>query len=297
MKLRIHAICLALNEEAFIRELLKSLYPFCSGISVISQYDRDYYRKPVTPDQTVPIVLDFPDPEGKIHTVCRRYRDETTARNHEMQAICAHPHRGIRSHGVSITEIAKFHERPDYFLIVDADEIYDVDTMPHIIDYLAKKRPRGMRVTGHQYLWTWNQRIPTSAIHHHHFGFVRAGTLFEMRRTFSFNESRLQKVLRLLRLPDFSAAIYGFINCPIEIGVFHHGCYLGGQERIAAKFAKHSHLEANCPEYIASIEHLPYDVIPTGKLPRNIREGNWPATFFDAAPSDLGRQPASPTQP
>lgn len=295
MKLRIHAICLALNEEPFICELLRSLYPFCSGISIISQYDRDYYRKPVKPDQTIPLALNFHDPEGKIHLVCRRYRDETTARNHEMQAICAQPQRGILTHGVPMKEIEKYHEQPDYFLIVDADEIYDVDTLAGIIDHLAEKRPRGMRVTGHQYLWTWNQRIPTKAVHHHHFGFVRAGMLFEMRRTFSFNEHRLQKFLRMVHLPDFSAALYGFIDCPIEVGVFHHGSYLGGAKRVVDKFAKHSHPEANCPEYIASIGALPYDLIPTMKLPRNIREGDWPAKFFDEAPAQPRRQSISST--
>ena len=184
-------------------------------------------------------------------------------------------------------EIEAFHRRPDYFLIVDADEIYDVETLATIIDYLAAKTPRGMRVTGYQYLWTWNQRIPTSAIHHHHFGFIRAGTMFEMRRTVSFNESRLRKLLQILRLPDFSAAMYGFIECPMEVGVFHHGCYLGGAQRMAAKFAKHSHPEANTPEYMGSIGALPYDSIPTAKLPRNIREGGWPANFFDEIPAHL----------
>ena len=41
MSLRIHAIVLALNEEVFIANQLNTLYPFCCGISVITQYDRD----------------------------------------------------------------------------------------------------------------------------------------------------------------------------------------------------------------------------------------------------------------
>lgn len=91
MGLRIHAICMALNEEPFIVELLNSLYPFCSGISIITQYDRDFYYNPVIPDKTVNLVLNYPDPEGKIHLSVRRFRHEAAARNHEMLSILDNP--------------------------------------------------------------------------------------------------------------------------------------------------------------------------------------------------------------
>lgn len=280
-KLRIHAICLALNEQPFMLELLRCLYPFCCGISVITQFDRDFYSRMIQPDDTALRVLNFPDPEGKIHLVCRRFRDETAARNHEMLSILQCPHEGIISHGVPMEEIEKFHSRPDYFLVVDADEIYDMDSLGRMIDFLAIKRPRGMRVTGLQYLFTWNQRIPLNVIHHHHFGFIKAGTLFEMRRTVSFNESRLQKLLKLLKLPDFSAKLFGFIDCPMEIGVFHHGSYLGGIPRLLAKFAKHSHPELNTPSNLENTAKLPFDYIESDKLPKNIQNGQWPEGFFD----------------
>ena len=46
---------------------LDTIYPYCAGISVITQYDRDWYGKFVTPDRTVALVLNYPDPEGKIN--------------------------------------------------------------------------------------------------------------------------------------------------------------------------------------------------------------------------------------
>jgi hypothetical protein len=278
---RIHAICLALNEEPFIFELLRSLYSFCEGISIITQYDRDFYGKLIKPDQTVAKVLNFPDPHGKVHLVCRRYRDETAGRNHEMLSICQHPEKGIISHGVPLIEIEKFHQRPDYFLIVDADEIYDIDTLGRTIDFLAQKRPNGMRVTGLQYRFTWNQRIPLNVIHHHHFGFIKAGTLFEMRRCVNFNESRLRKLLQIIKLPDFSARLYGFIDCPMEVGVFHHGSYLGGITRLVDKFSKHSHPELNTSENMDFVANLPFEHVDTHLLPSNIRDGQWPVDFFD----------------
>lgn len=278
--MRIHAICIALNEEPFITALLRSLYDFCSGISVITQFDRDYYGNHVSPDLTIDRVLSYPDPKGKIHLVCRRYNDETASRNHEMQAILANPTKGIISHGVALEDILKFHESPDYFLIVDADEIYDINTLGNIIDYLSSKRPKGMRISAHQYKFTWNQRIPMDVIHHQHFGFVKAGILFEQRRVITWNEQRIKRMCEVLSLPDFSKRVFGFIDCPMDIGMFHHGSYLGGEAKLIAKFAKHSHQEVNTTEYINNIKNLSYTFVPTEDLPKNIQEGSWPKSFF-----------------
>lgn len=51
--MRIHAICIALNEQDFITEFLKSMYPFCSGISLITQYIWDNYCKLIIANETV----------------------------------------------------------------------------------------------------------------------------------------------------------------------------------------------------------------------------------------------------
>ena len=285
MSLRIHAICLALNEEPFITELLKSLYPFCSGISVLSQYDRDWYGVSIKPDTTVQRVPSFPDPDGKIHLVVRRWRDEAAARNNEMLALSSRCVRGVRNimtHGVPKQEVLQFHEEPDYFLIVDADEIYDVDTIGNILEYLRRKRPRGMRVLGYNYVRTWNRRVPPETIRFRQFGFIKPGILFCMRRTVSWNENRLSKLLPILRLPDFSARIWGFIDCPPEVGVFHHGCWLGDNARLDKKIATSSHRAELGPEYRDWIDSIKTVFVPTSELPRNIREGSWRADFFSS---------------
>ncbi len=136
--MNIHAIIIALNEEDFITETIKPIYDHCTGISVITQYDRDYYGKPVTPDTTVQKVLSYPDPGGKIQLVVRRYNDETASRNHEMMCVMCDASKRVLTHGTPIEQIRKFHEKPDYFLICDADEIYDINTFPAIVDYLKK---------------------------------------------------------------------------------------------------------------------------------------------------------------
>jgi hypothetical protein len=283
--LRIHAIILALNEADFIEEAIKPIYNVCSGISVITQFDRDYYGNKIDPDKTVEKVLKFPDPEGKIHLVIRRFKDETAARNHEMLSILGKPHKGIIAHGVSYDEIATYYKNPDYFLIVDADEIYDQNSIGNIVDYLNKYRPRGMRVTGKQYLFTWNQLIPQNIVHHHHFGFIKAGLLFQQRRVITWNEFRLRKFLKNLQLDALASQIYDFIDCPQEVGVFHHGSYLGGEKRLLNKFKKHSHPEIVLKEgYLENIKNTPFNVIESKDLPQNIKNGNWPMEFFDQAP-------------
>lgn len=276
MALRIHAICLALNEEPFIEACIESIYDHCSGISVISQYDRDYYSNSVKPDQTLKKVLDFPDPKGKINVVVRRYKDETVARNHEMMSVLTKPYKSVKSHGVSMSEIKEFHQRPDYFLIIDADEIYDRATFPKIIDYLEKKAPRGMRVSAFQYGFTWNERMPLEKARHHHFGFIKAGMMFEMRRKISWNELRIKNLCKKLRLPDLSGKLFGFIDCPIETGVFHHASYIGGPDRLRVKFQKHSHQEVNNQAYIERIKAMHFDRVDSSSLPENIINHHWP---------------------
>lgn len=278
--LKIHAIILALNEEQFIGNCIDTIYPFCSKVSVITQYDRDWYGKLVNPDATTSIVLKYPDPAGKINLVVRRMPDEAAARNMEMQAFNKDSYKGTLSHGRSMEDIAAFHNPPDYYWIIDADEIYDTATLPAILNYLNEKRPKGMRITGYNYLRTWNRRVPRQVIDFTHFGFIQPGILFEQRRMVSWNESRLRKLFGMLRLPDWSARIYGFITCPEAVGVFHHACWLGNDERIAQKFGKSSHQESKDwkPNSVDVIESV---FVPTKDLPLNIQQANWPIHFFD----------------
>jgi hypothetical protein len=281
--MRIHAIIIALNEEDFITEAIKPLYKHCSGISVITQYDRDYYSKPVTPDATVNLVLNYPDPEGKIHLVARRYNDETASRNHEMNALLFDASKKIQTHGVDRALISAFHQAPDYFLVCDADEIYDEATLPDIITYLTKKKPRAMRVSGYNYFLNWNRREPREKYVHNHFGFVKAGLFFEQRRVLNWNESRLNKLGSKFGFPAMGSRLYNFIDCPWEVGMMHHAGYVRrDKEKLLEKMTKHSHLEAHPPEFLEQVLKQEYEFVSTNQLPLNIQQGNWPDSFFEA---------------
>ena len=281
MSLRLHAIILALNEERFIENQLRTLYPFCTGISVITQYDRDWYGRPVAPDRTASLVLNYPDPAGKIHLVVRRFPDEAAARNAEVSGLLTRPDRKVMSHGSPLESIRAFHAVPDYFWIVDADEFYDVATIPAILARLEARRPRGLRIHGLNYLETWNRRVPAEVMPFCHFGFIRPGVFFECRRTVSWNESRVAKLCRLLHLPDISARLYGFEVCPWEVGFFHHGCWLGDRQRLAEKVAKSSHRESNNATYQQQVIDYRTEHVATADLPQNIRDWNWPAKLFE----------------
>jgi hypothetical protein len=280
----VHVILIALNEEDFIREAIRPLYPHVSGISVITQYDRDYYGKRVEPDATAAAVLDYPDPRGKIHLVVRRYNDETASRNHEMSSLCLQPQKGTLPHGVDRAEIDAFHRRPDYFWIVDADEIYDEATVPAILAHLADKSPRGMRVSAWEYGHSWHYRVPADVYLHHHFGFVRHDVRFESRRAVTFNEHRLKKALRMGHLPEhWGTRAFGFIDCPREVGMFHHAAYVrrGGLEGLRAKVEKHSHKGDHVTlDWVEKMLEQKYDYVARDDLPRNIREGDWPEEFW-----------------
>jgi len=281
MSLKVHVICLALNEEVFIQEFLKALYPFVQGISVITQYDRDYYGNKVSPDKTIEKVLNFPDDEGKIHLVIRRFNDEAAARNHEINAIKFNPSKKIITHGVNKNLINKFHTIPDYFLIADADEIYDSKTFPLILKYLEEKQPKGMRITGYNYCWTWNQRVPKTYEHFIQFGFIRPNIYFKSRRLVSFNESRIRKQLQRLKIPDFSSRLFGFIECPESIGVFHHGWFIGNEQRHRDKLERHSHKqELDLDKFIGNLNKVPTIKVSNNELPNNLVNGNWPKNFF-----------------
>ena len=281
--MRIHAICIALNEEDFIVELLKSMYPFCSGISVITQYDRDYYGKKVVPDNTVKYALDFPDPAGKVNVITRKYNDETASRNHEMMSVLCDASAGIQPHGVPLQQVKNFFEPPDYFLIVDADEIYDVETFPAIVEYLSEKKPKAMRVSAYEYGLNWNLRVPPDVWLHHQFGFIKAGVMFEERRVINWNEYRLQKLFSILKLnKKLSNKVMGYLDCPREAGMFHHASYVRrDQQKMMEKMSKHSHAQNHDPAHLEKVLTQHYDFIPKSQLPINIREGNWPAEFWD----------------
>ncbi len=281
--MRFHAIIIALNEEQFIREAIRPLYPHCSGISVITQYDRNYYGDRVKPDQTVQRVLDFDDPDGKISLIVRRYTDEAVSRNHEMMALLATPFRGVIPHHAESAALRERHAPPDYFLIVDADEIFDVDSVGNMFEYVAHRRPNICRIEGYEYAGKWNRRVPIATYRNVRVGFVKAGRYFCSRRVISLWELRFKKLIWIAGIPStFADKLMGIDQCPLDIAAFHHGGLVRSSQGLVQRRDNHS--EKKVYSFVGEFTTLvdqPCDYIPTDQLPRNIREATWPEGLID----------------
>ena len=140
-----------------------------------------------------------------------------------------------------------------------------------------------MRVSAYEYGHTWNHRVPPNVYLHHQFGFVQAGLVFESRRVITFNEQRLRKLLQILRLPGGIASyLYGFLDCPRDVAMFHHAAYVRRtRQALIDKARKHSHkFEYMDETWIDKVLQQEYEYVPTSTLPVNIRDGRWPEEFL-----------------
>lgn len=289
-RLRVHAIIIALNEEPFIANTIAPLYEQCSGISVISQYDRNYYGDRVLPDGTINYVLNHPDPEGKISLVVRRYTDEAVSRNHEMLSLCTKPWKGVTPHFDDMRNLLAKHKSPDYFLVVDADEIFDTQTFPNVISFLEKSRPRILKIHGYEYAGSWNRRVPPSIWTNHRIGFIRAGIRFSQRRNACPWENRIRAISKRVRLsPELVSRFFGILSCPMEVGVFHHGGLVRCRERLVSRANNHSEKLDYCftGEQAIKLQSQQADWIPTSQLPVNIRDASWPDGLIDRSEREL----------
>ena len=125
--------------------------------------------------------------------------------------------------------------------------------------------------------------MPREQYVHHHFGFIKAGLLFEQRRVLNWNESRLNKFFAKLGFKqNIGSKLFNYIDCPWEVGIFHHAGYIRrDMEKMKEKMSKHSHLEAHPDSFLESNLNLQFPFTPTNLLPENIQNGHWPSNFFE----------------
>jgi hypothetical protein len=106
--------------------------------------------------------------------------------------------------------------------------------------------------------------------------------MFEERRVINWNEYRMKKLLSLLRMDTkLSNKVLGYLDCPREVGMFHHAAYIRRNKlKMMEKMSKHSHAENHTPQYLEKVLTQKYQFVATEQLPKNIREGNWPKEFW-----------------
>lgn len=301
------AIIAALNEEEFIEACLLAMYPFVRRIIVVTNYDTDYYARRWPPDSTAKRVLEFPDPERKVLLlVNRNLPDETIQRNWAMQAdldLCRAGRRRFRPHASDLAEIRASLEEPDWFWVVDADEIYDPETVPAALEFLAKTRDDAVLVRGYTFFKKWNFMIDPRADYFCHIGFVRPRRWFHSRR--NLYSPRALAWLCRIHEPVATRLIDRYCRqtrLSPDTAHFYHGAWVGGDERIRAKVLKSSHYPELAAEFDQWFEDtwkswtphsrdffLPrnpklwpsVDYVPTERLPKSISSASWPAGWLD----------------
>jgi hypothetical protein len=289
----VHAIYAVLDEVPLFRASVASIYPFVSGITVITAHDRDWMGAPRAASSLVATILARDvDPERKIDLIVTSEINEARARNRAMDyaAPRARSVRVVRQH-----DHDPGFAPPDYFLIVDADEIYEAADLQRLIAYVARDRRRVYRVPCVRYFKRWNYRI---AGYEWAFAFVRADwRIRHIRgRRASFGRRALA---RLPGVPvTLRSALRGFVDIPPEVGVFHHGSYVGPRSRIEAKLGSFGHTHEVDPGWLTrvydqwSVETTDFNPafpglfpsaerITTDALPVEIAGRAWPAEYLE----------------
>src|SRR5437660_12670188 len=112
--MRLAAVLLLFKEEAFVEACVRAIYPVVDSICCASQHDRNLVGQEVTPDQSLAALLRVPDPENKIRLVVERDFSHLPGINGEAR---------LRNAAIALDPLA------DYYLIVDADEIWPLDIL------------------------------------------------------------------------------------------------------------------------------------------------------------------------
>ncbi|MGI9120552.1 MAG: hypothetical protein ACR2G7_10620 [Acidimicrobiales bacterium] len=296
--MRFHAIYTVLNEADLFAASVASIYDHVDGITVISGYDRDWKGAPHIPEGVVDRVLSREvDPQRKIELIVAAESNEARSRNRAMDF--ASPRRRsahvLRQHDgdLPLPEV-------DYFWIVDADEIYDSADAVRLKAHVAEGRRAFYQVAAVTYFKTWDYRLEG---HEEWFtAFVRAD-----RRCGDRRNPYPNLVSRLVyRLPVGRATwsrTLGLERIPPEVGVFHHGSYVGPRERIAAKVRGFSHSDQvpglwleqvwdgwtpettnfhpTVPEAFPKVSR-----VARNQLPSEITGHDWPAGYLEASHAD-----------
>lgn len=285
-----------LNDPEFLEASLRSVYPHITGATVITRYDRDRWDQPVVPDRTVELLLSREiDPERKVNLIVSNEESEPRQRNRAM-AFNHLPRRGRRV--VPTFEGPPLLTPPDYFWIIDADEIYDDDNVARLKAYIARHPAQSYLVWADSYFRTWNWRIEEDGWY---VAVVRPGFWFgHIRQPYPGPRVRAFEKLAAKRvLPERVAYRFLRSRCvPRDVAVFHHGSYVGGRDRIEQKFATSGHR----PDLVDSWMERVWDnwtpdmrdfhpleparfpsatFVPTADLPPAIREHRWPAGWID----------------
>jgi hypothetical protein len=290
--IRIHAIYAVAGDEDLFPASLRSIYGQVDGITVITGYDRDWSGAARSSDRLVDLLLHGGlDPERRVQLVIERETNEARSRNRAMDfAAGTAASRRVRRQSDTDRPLVP----PDYFLIIDADEVYEAGAIDRLRAYAAR-RPRAVyRIGARRYFKRWTYRVTGLE---YSISLVRADVrLPYLRRTLVPAPRRA-----LARVPALPGRVrdlaLGYHDVPPDVAVFHHGSYVGPRRRITDKLASFGHAHEIADHWIEdvwdgfepSMENFnpAYpDLFPAcedidpDELPSEIRDHPWPAGYL-----------------
>jgi hypothetical protein len=232
------------------------------------------------------------DPDRKIELLVGAQSNEARSRNRVMDLVAPRGGAGdVAAQGAY--DIAP--EPPDYFLVVDPDEVWTGEDLERLRAFVARDRLPCYRAGAHRYFKRWRYRIEglewsTVAI--------RADVRFHDLRNIRYPLWR-RTGSRVPVLPSsLRQRIRRCADVPADVAVFHHGSYVGPRDRIAAKLRSFGHAHQVQPGWMEEVWDLwtpeMRDLNPAwpelypaarridiDELPPAVRAHRWPPEFLD----------------
>jgi len=296
----LHAIYAVAGDLDLLRASIASIYPDVSGITIVAGCGRDWSGQPRDSIEVCNLAFNRDlDPHEKVNLLLTNETNEARSRNRAMD-VARPRQRSIR------TRVQSRHDRPllvpDYFLIVDADEIWEPGGIRALRSYMSGRRARIYRAACSRYFRTWNYRISG-----HEWATVA------VRSDVRFSELRLPPVPRVRRglnrltaiPPRVRSRLCGFVDIPEDVAKFHHGSYVGPRSRIAQKLTSFGHADQVDPDWLDEVwekftpamrdlnpAYPPLfptaDRIPLAELPVTITGHNWPVGYLEPDEPPIG---------
>lgn len=292
MLLRVHALMLVLQERHLLRATIRSIYEHVDTISVATSINRDLRGRMVEPDAGIyDLISRRYDPDRKIRVIVEDETSQARTYNRIIDGEMIGAQRPVRLHTEDdVTRGAA----PDYFMIVDADEVWEAGALESAFGYLARHRPAYAQVPAAHYFHSWNYRVPGFEWFT---VFVRADRRLHHMRNPNLTRWWMKALWSLRVPPRFVLRTAGVVRLQPEVAHFHHGSWVGPRTRAEQKVAwsAHAHnfpedwlervwdefgsdstnLHPGNPQAFPSVEY-----VRTAALPEAIRQSEWPPGYL-----------------
>ncbi len=275
--MKLAAIFLVFKDEHFVPASFAAVYPVVDMICCATAYDRNLNGNPLDPDLTVATLLGLPDPQNKLRL--------SVVRNSQWLPGDDSPAQ-LRNAAINLAADA------DYYLIIDADEVYITENLKRAWEEVQRTRWAGYRMRSYTYFKTWNLRVDPNN-DYRPFAFLRKGFYFKNDRQIQWRcWNRYKEYFRKGRKPKTVTLSEEFY--------LHHGSLVGDDERILTKIKNWSHADLVDPDWFENVwkkvtpesknihpfkgvgKLLPgLKYIPTSELPHEVVNAPWPPGWID----------------